>query len=153
MLDKIKQFLESGVSLEITQSGQATQKDVQVATAVLLLEMAGADEDFAPEEVKACFASLESQFNLTDAESLDVLEAAETLRKEKGKIDDFVKQINGAFSEKQRQLILALIWKVVIADEVIEKYEERFAKQLQNRLQLSDVQAEEAKKLALAWRV
>ena len=153
MFNKLKDFFSGGANLEVDQSGQASNEELQIATAVLLLEMAGADDDFAPEEIQACFRTMEKQFGIEDTNTLEIMEKAQTLRDERGKIDTFVKAINDNFSDKQKQLILAMIWKVIIADELIEKYEQRFAEQLRNRLQLSNEQSEEAKTLALEGRV
>jgi uncharacterized tellurite resistance protein B-like protein len=149
MFHKVKEFFAGKTSLEIDQSGEPTSKDIQIATAVLLLEMAGSDEDYAPEEVKTCFAVLERQFDIDDQETIDIFETADTLRRETGKIDEFVAKINEHFNDKQKQIVMAMIWRVIIADEVVDSYEQRFATQLRTRLQLTRKQAEDAKNLAL----
>ena len=154
MLKQIKEFFQGeATSLDVDKSGEPTNKDLQVATGVLLLEMAGADEDFAPEEVRAIFSTMEEQFNIKDMETLEIMESAESLRQEQGKIDEFIKTLNQSFDDRQKQLLLAMVWKVVIADQLIDKYEERFANQLRLRLQLTEEQAEEAKKLAESGRI
>ncbi|MCB0323285.1 MAG: TerB family tellurite resistance protein [Bdellovibrionales bacterium] len=153
MFRRIKEFFEGKATLEVDRTGEPTGKDLQIATAVLLLEMAGADEDYAPEEVKSCFAAFQRQFDVEDDETLRIFESAEQLREEKGKIDEFVQVINERFNDRQKQIIMAMIWRIVIADEVVENYEQRFASQLRTRLQLSREQAEAAKDLALEGAV
>lgn len=153
MFRRIREFFEGKTSLEVDKTGEPTKGDLQVATAVLLLEMAGADEDYAPEEVRSSFAAFQRHFNAEDEETLAVFESAEQLRARKGKIDEFVAEINERFSDKQKQLILAMIWKVVLADEVVEKYEQRLASQMRQRLQLSREQAAAAKELAVSGGV
>ena len=153
MFSRIKEFFEGSASLEVDKSGQATDKDLQIATAVLLLGSAGADDDYAPEEIKACFRSLEQHFKIDDSETLAIFEMAEKLRNESDQIETFVKSINENFSDKQKQLILAMIWKIIIADEVIENYEQKYASKVRQLLQLSREQAEQAKELALGGEV
>ena len=153
MFGKIKEFFEGETTLEVDQSGEPTPQELQIATAVLLLEMAGADEDFDPEEVRTCFKSLENQFNVEDSETLEIFEKAESLRQEKGKIDHFVELVNQHFNVKQKQIVLGMVWRVVLADEIIDNYEQKFASQLRTRLQLSREQAEEAKQLAIHGNV
>jgi len=149
MLNKVKDFFSGKTSLDIDKSGAPTSKDLQIASAVLLLEMAGADDDYAPEEVKACFSVLEQQFGIEDEETIAIFESAEQARQDKGKIDEFVAAINENFNDKQKQLLMAMVWRVIVADEVVENFEKRFATQLRTRLQLSREQAEESKNLAL----
>lgn len=153
MLENLKGFLKGEASLLTTKGGEPTSRDLQIATGVLLLEMAGADQDYAPEEVRTIFSIMEKHFGIADNDTLELMEQADKLRQEPGKLDEFVKVVNENFSDKQKQLILAMIWKVIIADELIEKYEQRFAAELRQRLQLSREQAEEAKNLALEGKV
>jgi uncharacterized tellurite resistance protein B-like protein len=148
MFSKILDFLQGKTSLELDSSGDPTEKDLQIATAVLLLEVAGSDEDYAPEEVKACVTVMNRQFNSDDEETMEILAAAEELRSKAGRIDEFVEAVNENFTEKQRQLILAMAWKVILADQQIENHEQKFASQLRTRLKLTREQAQEAKDLA-----
>lgn len=153
MFDKLKDFFTGGATLEVNKDGAPTPRDLQIATAVLLLETAGVDEDFAPEEVQTCFRTMEKQFQISDTETLAIMETAEKAREEQGRIDEFVLAINSHFGDKQRQIVLAMVWKVVMADQLVERYEQRFAEQLRQRLRLTEEQAEEAKALALGGHV
>ena len=148
MFNRIKDFFAGDESLKVDTGGKPTDRDLQIATAVLLLEMAGRDQDFAPEEINVAFASMSRQFQLSDDETADILEAASTIQEQPEKIDELIKVLNERFSDKQRQKILAMIWNVVIADGRIDKFEERYAVQMKTRFKLSDEQALEARKLA-----
>lgn len=148
MLNKIKNFLSSEVNLERTHDGEEVDRELLVGIGVLMLQMAGADNDYAPEEIQSCFRSLERQFGISDEEAMKVLEEAEATRADPDKVSNLIEKITEDFNEEQRKLILALIWKVVVADEQIEGYELRIANQLRVRLQLSEEQAEEARQLA-----
>lgn len=153
MFDKLKDFFSGDASLQVDSGGEPTKRDLQIATGVLLLEMAGADEDFAPEEVQAAFRTMEQQFDIKDMETLELMEEAQKAREDQGKIDAFIAALNTNFNDKQKLLVLAMVWKVVLADEVVEKYEQRFASELRQRLQLSREQAEEAKQMVLEGKV
>ena len=94
MFNKIKEYFEGEATLQVDKGGNVTDEDLQIATGVLLLEMAGKDEDYAPEEVQTIFRTMEKEFGLEDTEVLALLENAEKIRAEKDKIDDFVAAIN-----------------------------------------------------------
>ena len=122
MLENLKDFIKGDTSLRVNKGGEPSSKDLQVATGVLLLEMAGADQDYAPEEVRTIFSTMEKQFNISDSETLDILESADQMRQQEGKFDEFVNVINENFSDKQKMLLLAMIWKVILADELVERF-------------------------------
>ncbi|MCB0346204.1 MAG: TerB family tellurite resistance protein [Bdellovibrionales bacterium] len=148
MFKKVMDFLKGEATLEVDSSGDATSEDMQIATGVLLLEMAGSDKDYDPEEVHTVFRTMEREFKVDQDEALRLLESADKLRGAKGKIDEFIKTLNENFSEEQRVIVLSMVWQVVMADGKVDKFEKRFAQQIQNRLKLSDEQAEEARQMA-----
>lgn len=152
MLRKLKDFFAGSKPIadvvSVDAQGQATSEDLVIATAVILVEMASADKNIAPTEAEVICQALGAHFGLAEDQIPHVVEVAIASRKTAGKIDQFVAALNEKFTEAQRQRILAMIWSVVLADEKIEKFEERFAKQMQNRFKLTDVQAQEARAMA-----
>ena len=148
MLSGIKELLKSAEHLEDNTGNDIPEHKLILAIAVLLLEMAGADDDYAPEEVKTCFRNLEKLFGLSDTEALKYLEEAEQVRSDKETVSHLIETLNQHFSEEQRVLVLSFIWKIVVADQKIEKNELRLANQIRVRLQLSEDQNEEARKIA-----
>ena len=148
MFSKVSDFLKGEVSLQIDSSGNPSDEDLLIATGVLLLEMAGSDDDYDPSEVRTIFSVMEEQFGIQQGEVHQLLAEADELRKENDKIDQFVDTINAQFKAQQRQQVLAMIWKVVLADGHIDKFEERFAEQIKFRLKLTDEEAKQARELA-----
>lgn len=165
MFKKLKEFFggdteDSGsgkkpepVRLEVDKSGNPTDHDLHVATAVLLIEMAGQDQDIAREEAEAVCNLMQQQFGIAENDIPELVEIAITARKSKGKINEFVSVVNDRFSEAQRTVVLGMIWKIVLADGKIEQYERNFANQMQQRLKLSDESAKDARKMAEEGRV
>lgn len=154
MFNRLKEFFSNKeFSLQVDTSGAPTQDDVLVAVSVLLLEMAGKDSDYAPEEVDEIMALIQSEFHLKRDQAVNILELADAARSKTDKIDEFVEAVNIHFSTEQKQMVMAMIWKVVIADGQIDKYEKRFTTQLKNRLMLSDAVAEKAQLMAELGKV
>lgn len=153
MFNRLRDFFRGTASLQESTTGEPTNRDIQIATAVLLLETAGKDEDYAPEEVNLIFDAMESYFGLASEDAQEVIEIAESSRQQKGKIDEFVQIINQNFSPEQRQLIFALAWRVICADGQIDKFEQRFSTQLKFRLQLSDEDILKARKLVETGKI
>jgi uncharacterized tellurite resistance protein B-like protein len=147
MLGKIKDLFTKKISL-YECNGQRISKEMLTAISVILLEMSGRDDDYAPEEVLTIISSLRDYFLVEESEAKQLIEKADKLRKTEEKLDGFVKTINDNYTVKQRQLLLSLLWKIVITDGVIDKFEKRFAEEMRNRLLLSEAQADQARATA-----
>ncbi|MBX7144201.1 MAG: TerB family tellurite resistance protein [Oligoflexia bacterium] len=150
MLKKLLQVFggKKSDSLKLDKVGNSLSLDLQTAIAVILVEVASADKGIDPKEADAVCALMQEELGLPEDELPALIQTAISARKEQGKIDSFVKSINESFHDGQRQRLFGLLWKVVIADGKVEKFEQRFAVQMRNRLQLSEEQAEAARRLA-----
>jgi uncharacterized tellurite resistance protein B-like protein len=100
------------------------EKRIQVATAVILLEVAYADEECSESELEHIIDILTSTFDL-DEESVNelILVAEEQLRKS---IDiwHFTEIINNEYSDEEKYRIIENVWRVVYADGKLDKYED-----------------------------
>ncbi len=134
-------------------SGKPTARDVMIATGLFLLEMAGADNDYDPDETRVIFDVMAKQFRMDEEQVLEILELADVLRKDRSKLDDFFSSLLQVFSGEQREKVFAMVWKVVIADGRVDKFELRLATQYRHRLKLTDQQFENAKLMAESDKV
>lgn len=152
MFGKIKAFFSGESSLQTSltmdKDGTLTSRDLQIAALVLLIEMAGKDQGIANEEAQQVCDLMQKEFAIAEDELPDMVAVAIEARNNSGKIDEFVRSINSSFSVEQRQRLLAMIWKVVLADGTVDKFEQRFAVQMYNRFQLTQEQAEAARAMA-----
>lgn len=143
--------LDSAVVVD--KDGIPTERDLHVATAVLLIEIAGRDRDIDVREARAICQLLSNQFKVEERELPELVNIAMAARKEPGKIDHFIELVNKRFSVAQRTRVLAMIWSVIQADGKVDDFEKRFAHQLQMRFRLNETQVNHAKKLATGGRV
>lgn len=150
MFQRLAEFFKGEVDhlLEV-EGGEPTPEELRVAVAIILLEMAGRDGDYAPEEVRTIFTTMELQFQMSTEETHSLLNMAENLRSNKERVNEFMGTIRKKFGVKQRELIMAMAWNVVIADGEVEESEERFLEQIRNRLALDVRSAQKAKRMAL----
>ncbi len=139
MLDKIKGLLAGEEdSLDITKDGAASIEELQVACGVLLLEMSGRDQDYAPEEVQAIFSAMADKFQIEDQQEIyKLLEKSQGEIDKAGKIDQFIETINKSYTEAQKIQIVEMAKSVMQADGAVEKDEKKFLTQIATRLQLS----------------
>ncbi len=151
MFKAIKNFFKSSngpVSLFVDKNGEPTSEDINIAVAVLLVEIAASDKDIAPEEGSAVVEVLIKELGIPDSEHQSLIETAVAASEHGKKIGEFSKVINASFSPEQRQRVLYMLWRVILADGKIDKFEERMAIQMKSRFQLTDDQAAVAKRMA-----
>ncbi len=153
MFKKLKDFFRGSSKLVVDRSGQPTNEDLQIATGILLLQMAGADEDYAPEEVAIVYQTIGRAFKLDDETAGRILEIADAARGNSEKVTEYFKSLSQHFTTSQRQQIFAMAWKVIVADGQIAKFEQRYAEQVKARLQLTNEEAEKAKLLVQLGKV
>ena len=96
---------------------------------------------------------MEEHFELNDVDSLSLMEEAQSLVGQEGKLDEFIEAVSENFDEKQKKLLLAMVWRVLMADNIIENHEQKFASMLRQRLNISRELAEEAKMMAAKQEV
>ncbi|MCB0346397.1 MAG: TerB family tellurite resistance protein [Bdellovibrionales bacterium] len=137
MFERISDFLQGGATLEVNKQGQPTSKDLMVATVALMLNMGHSDSSFGDDEFKSIMSSLNVQFDLSDDEAGHIVDIAEILRKDKAKTGHIMSIIREGFSVEQRELVLSMLWKVVLADGVVEDFEVKYASEVRAQLDLS----------------
>lgn len=118
-------------------SGRDDRQRIEVAVAVVLLEMAHADKDLAELEIGLIEKLLQQKFHLDDAQVTELLELAETSRQESFDLQQFTSQINENFTREEKFLVMETLWRIIYADGVLDKYEDALARQLASLLRLS----------------
>lgn len=154
MFKKIQGYFQEEETLEacvaFDDTGDPTDEDLVIATIVLMVEMAGSDQEIAREEGNEVVQTVCKEFQIAEDRVPELVKLAVSAKKDAGKIDKFVACINEKFNVAQRQKVLSMLWRVVLADGKVDKFEERLAVQMKFRFQLTEEQAEEAKQMATA---
>ena len=132
-------------------SAEGISRRIQVATAVILLEVANADDDFSEAELDTVVSILKDNFNLTDEEVSDLIEISDEERK--GSVDmwHFANIINENYSEAEKQSVMENIWRVIYADGRLDKFEDHIVHKLATILHISHKKMIEAKLKYLPW--
>jgi len=121
------------------------QDRLQLAVAVLLLEMAHADRELAPLEEKLVGDLLRRRFGLDDTGVAELIASAEKKRTESFDLHQFTRLINEHFTPEEKLEVMEGLWRLVYADGELDRYEDALARQLAGLLHLSHRQAIEVK--------
>jgi len=145
LLDRLQEYLAARERLATDRSGKPADVELEAATAILLLEAAYGDSDYEWSEHRALLKGLEHAFGLDHDETLNLLDRAEEIRPPIVKLQDVTDVILDRFDVAQREEVVALIWKVIDADDVVEEWEQAFVDHVAKAVGLSDAQAKAAR--------
>ncbi len=127
-------------------SGAGSKVDrLQLATAVLLLEVAHSDESLEEVEQHLVAQLVRGRFDLPQEELAELLALASETREQSVSLFRFATEINTQFSREDKLALLDELWKVVLADGVVDKYEEHLMRQLTSLLRFSHAEMIESK--------
>lgn len=103
---------------------------IQIATCVILLEVAKSNDEFSRFEKATVSAILKRRFDLPDEAVQELLEIANRNREESVDLWEFTDLINEHYSRQEKKEILEAAWRVIYADDKLDMYEDHFIHKL-----------------------
>jgi uncharacterized tellurite resistance protein B-like protein len=141
MFDRLRKLLTGGPVRE----EEREHERVQVATCVLLLEMAHADDEFQEMEELLIRDLVQQKFELSADCAAELMEFAQEQRKEILDLHQFARQINADFTIEEKEEVMETIWRIVYADGVLDQHEDYLVRKIATLLRLSHRQMIAAK--------
>ena len=130
MISKFKQFLEEKISNKSVKESDSVEKQLQIATAALFVEMSLADFESAPEEEASIRAALTEAYALTGEELEEVMSLASEKMEASSCLYEFTRLINQHYEPQQKYHVVKLLWRVAYADGRLDKYEEQLIRKV-----------------------
>lgn len=118
---------------------------IQIATCIILLEVAKSDDEFSSIEKATLTAVLQKKFELSSEAIDELMEIASRKREESIDLWKFTHIINKNYTREEKKKIVEAVWQVIYADEKLDKYEDHFVHKLAKLLQLRHDELIEAK--------
>jgi len=154
MLDAIREFFKKiggakGPSdLKVNSRGEGIDESLMTAVVAILIEMSSVDQHVDKGESDQMMSLLDKHFGLPTELTIQYVERAIAERGQSKNIDEFVNRINESYNEVQRELLLALVWRIVLADDKVEDKERKLVVQMRYRFKLSEEAATRAQEKA-----
>ena len=130
LLKKLKDLLGS----ESTATGEVEDRALELACAALMFEVARADFSVETTEQDAVTSLLTAQFNLSADEVFTITEAAIEQADAATCLFEFTRTLNELASAEQKRNLLAMMWRVAMADNEISRYEEHVIRKVADLL-------------------
>ncbi|MFW5816515.1 MAG: TerB family tellurite resistance protein [Wenzhouxiangella sp.] len=104
------------------------------AGAVVLLEMAAADDRFEAKELDMVHKAIERAFGLDGSELEELMTEAHSMREQAVSLHDFTRSLRTGLERDQRDALVGWLWKVALADGHLDRFEEQLLRRLSDLL-------------------
>ncbi len=136
MISRLKIFFEQHLTVVNVESEEAIEHRLQLASAVLLLEVAQADRDYTELEKEKICEAIASKFSLSENEIKGLMQRAATKSHEATDYHQFTSLINKEFTIEQKIRLVELMWQVAYADNELDSHEDHFIRKISELLYL-----------------
>lgn len=131
MLDAIKKFLTGGENRL-----DNIKDDISLSAAVILLEVAYSDSEFSEEEREFIIRILKQDFNLSEEDTKELIELGTQILREDTNRWRYVNAINEQYSVQEKLKLIDTVWKLIYADNKLDKYEDHLVHRLSRMLHI-----------------
>lgn len=135
MIKTIKTLFEDLLSIDKEQT--QNKHTVELASAVLMIEISLADDHIHDEERRVIKELLEKCFELQQKEIDELISLAEEEVNHAVSLHEFTRLLNESFSMSDKINVIKNLWHVAYADSVIDKYEEYYIRKVADLLYIS----------------
>ena len=133
MLRKLTALFDTAFAPE-NEDRQAREHALQVATALLLIEVARADYADHLAEDAAMLASLKQFFALDDSEAALLLEEARSTADKAVELQQFTRRLHEQLSVAEKLRVVEMLWQVALADRRLDKHEDHLVRRIADLL-------------------
>lgn len=135
MLKTIKSYFED--LFQEQQESSSTRHTIELASAVLMIEISLADAHIHDDERRIITQLLNDKFELEDEEIKTLIALAEEEVDHAVSLHEFTRLLNESLSQAEKINIIECLWQVAYADSVIDKYEEYYIRKVADLLYIS----------------
>ena len=135
MLSKLNNFLSTLITP--SDDKDRPQHTLQLATAVLMIEVMRSDAESTDEEQAAVLNILKEQFNLPDAEVAQLSALGHQTAKAAHDFHQFTSLINRELELSEKIRIIEMMWQVAYADNQISAHENHLMRRIADLLHIS----------------
>jgi uncharacterized tellurite resistance protein B-like protein len=128
----LKHWRELFGTVQSAVSGSAAQENqrLQLATAVLLIEIMQSDSGASEIEVATVERLLRERFDLAADELAPLMSLARSRQEAAHDLHAFTSQLHAAFDAAEKQRILEMFWQVAYADGKLDDHEHHLMRKL-----------------------
>ncbi len=136
MIKNIKTYFESLLNSD-SKDESSHDKTIELATAVLMIEISLADDHIQDEERNVIKIVLSDNFKLSKEDINELIDLAENEVDHAVSLYEFTRILNDSMTMSDKINIIESLWHVAFADSVLDKYEEYYIRKIADLLYIS----------------
>lgn len=146
MLSKLTELFRR----EKTATTEDAVIDAPVAAAALMLEVTWADHTIDDQEIATSTELLQQLFELPAATARQLVEDAQERLQDSTGVQHYTRFLNETLSEPEKFAVVTALWRVALASDGLDRFEEHTIRRVADLLYLSHNRFIEAKLIAKA---
>ena len=145
---RITAFFESTMSVSAADSPDHAYHKKHMAAAALFIEVLKSDYEHRDEEWTAIETALHDLFGLSSDEIAQITSLAEEEVHNATSLQGFTRCVNELYTNEEKVKIVEMLWRVALADGVIDKHENHIMRKIGALLYIPHKDYVRAKQLA-----
>lgn len=134
-------FVQVIETISTTDSSEVAAVDrdaaLRMATAVLMVDVARADDVFEESEFDSLLKLIEAHFDLAPEEAAELVNFASDKAEEIVSVHEFTQLLHEHLGAEEKARIIALLWQIAYADGRLDKYEDSLVLKISDLLYVS----------------
>jgi uncharacterized tellurite resistance protein B-like protein len=150
MITTIRKLLNKTAARDKSMSSVDKQELIRMAAAVLFVEVMHADHKVDKRERQIVKRALLESFSLSRQDAEELLQQAEDRVKDVTSLHEFTSLLHSRLSNEEKVMLIEQIWRIILADDDVDKYEEHLVRRIAELLYVSHRDFIRAKLIAQA---
>ncbi len=136
MIKRLHELFADRARTGVTSGPRLAERELQQATAALLIEAARSDFAFDQTERGRIELLLRERFSLGHGELQEMMQAAEAEVEQATSLHQFTRILDINLDPEEKRSLLQMLWEIAFIDGRIDKYEEYLIRRLADLLHL-----------------
>lgn len=137
MLKTIKNFFDTRLDAQPTQSSQGLVPAADLASAALLIEVMNSDHQLDERETNEFLTVIKECLDISSEDIEQLQQLAEDEARQATSLYEFTRLINDSYDYAQKCTLIENMWRVAFSDEKLDKYEEHLIRQISELIYVS----------------
>ncbi|SVA56702.1 uncharacterized protein METZ01_LOCUS109556 [marine metagenome] len=116
------------------ESGELSPNPIQMATAVLLIEMARADFDQAENENEVIKQLLKGHFDLNNRQTDDLFDEAVSVADDAVSLHEYTHALHKTLTQEAKEEVIEMLWRLAMSDDNLDKHEDYLVRKIADLL-------------------
>jgi len=137
MLRALTAFIDQSFGDSGSDEVETREHELELATAVLLVEVARADFSEDEVEIEAVADLLATHLGVSKEEVAQLVDEAQRQADHSASLQAFTRQLHEELSVEEKRHVIEMLWRVALADEKLDKHEDHVIRKVAGLLYIS----------------